>query len=201
MDQTNSVMDFRTFARTVLNRQPGLIPGRDIPMDIYEQDKKAYEYYVKKGIDQIMTVQQPVQPPQFMSLTNSEGRVIDVLVKPDGTPQVVEPKVQNTQQGIVTMVNPTNAVPVVNPNTQQPYMGYAADPTMGEAPQTIGAYGAQPQQTPVPTPAPQAAPAPSPAPMPQTNQMVRVISPDGKRGSIPASQVDQALQQGFRLVP
>ena len=164
MDQANSVMDFRTFARTVLNRQPGLIPGRDIPMDIYEQDKRAYDYYVKKGIDQIMTAQQPVQPPQFMSLTNSEGRVIDVLVKPDGTPQVVEPKVQNTQQGIVTMVNPTNAVPVVNPNTQQPYMGYAADPMMSGAPAPgIGGSGMAVTNAPTMT----NAPSPSPTPYPE----------------------------------
>lgn len=160
-------MDFRTFARNVLGRQPGLIPGRDIPTDIYEEDKKAYQHYVKKAIDQTMTVQQPVQPPQFMSLTNSEGRVIDVLVKPDGTPQVVEPKVQNTQQGIVTMVNPTNAVPVVNPNTQQPYMGYAADPTMGGAPMPgIGGAGMAVTNAPTMTNAPTAAPTPQPSPTP-----------------------------------
>ena len=175
--------------------------GRDVSEAEYEADKKAYDYYVKKGIDQVMTVQQPVQPPQFMSLTNSEGRVIDVLIKPNGEPMVVEPKIQNTQQGIMTMVNPTNAVPVVNPQTGQPIMGYAADPMMGEAPQTIGPYSAQPQQTPVPSPNPQAAQTPSPAPMPQANQSVRVIAPDGRTGIIPASQADQALQQGFRLAP
>ena len=191
-------MDMRTFGRMFLGRQP----GQRVAGEQLENDRKQYEYFVKKSVDEFFKTQQATAPqPQFMSLTNSEGRVIDVLVKPDGTPQVVEPKVQNTQQGIVTMVNPTNAVPVVNPQTQQPYMGYAADPMMGEAPQTIGAYGAQPQQTPAPAPAPQAAPAPSPAPMPQASQMVRVISPDGVRGSIPASQVDQALQQGFRLAP
>lgn len=157
-------MDFRTFARSVLGRQPGMMVGRDISEAEHEADKKAYDYYVKKGIDQVMTVQQPVQPPQFMSLTNSEGRVIDVLVKPDGTPQVVEPKVQNTQQGIVTMVNPTNAVPVVNPNTQQPYMGYAADPMMSGAPAPgIGGQGMAVTNAPTMT----NAPSPSPPPYPE----------------------------------
>ena len=30
MPPTNAVMDFRTFARTVLGRQPGMMVGRDI---------------------------------------------------------------------------------------------------------------------------------------------------------------------------
>jgi hypothetical protein len=163
MPQTNAVMDFRTFARSVLGRQPGMQVGRDISEAEHEADKKAYDYYVKKGIDQVMTVQQPVQPPQFMSLTNSEGRVIDVLLKPNGDPQVVEPKVQNTQQGIMTMVNPTNAVPMVNPQTGQPLMGYAADPMMGGMPQP-GIGGAGMAVTNAPTAAPMQTPAPSPAP-------------------------------------
>ena len=150
-------MDFRTFARSVLGRQPGMVVGRDVSTEEFEADKKAYDYYVKKGIDQVMTVQQPVQPPQFMSLTNSEGRVIDVLLKPNGDPQIVEPKVQNTQQGIMTMVNPTNAVPMVNPQTGQPLMGYAADPMMGGMPQPgIGGGGM------AVTNAPTAAPSPTP---------------------------------------
>ena len=109
-----------------------------------------------------------------MSLTNSEGRVIDVLVKPDGTPQVVEPKVQNTQQGIVTMVNPTNAVPVVNPNTQQPYMGYAADPMMGGMPSPAPLAGGQMTATNAPTAAPMQTPAPSPAAPAQLRDGMRV---------------------------
>lgn len=156
-------MDFRTFARSVLGRRPGMVVGKDVSAEEFEADKKAYDYYVRKGIDQVMTVSQPVPPPQFMSLTNAEGRVIDVLVKPDGTPQVVEPKVQNTQQGIMTMVNPTNAVPMVNPQTGQPLMGYAADPMMGGMPQP-GIGGAGMAVTNAPTAAPMQTPAPSPAP-------------------------------------
>lgn len=143
----------------------------------------------------------PSSEPQFVSLTNPSGRVIDVLIKPNGEPMVVEPKTQNTQQGIMTMVNPTNAVPVVNRQTGQPIMGYAADPMMGDVPQTIGTYGTNPQQTPPPSPVPQAESVPTPAAMPQANQSVRVIAPDGRAGIIPATQVDQAMKQGFRLAP
>jgi hypothetical protein len=174
MPQTNAVMDFRTFARSVLGRQPGMQVGRDISEAEHEADKKAYDYYVKKGIDQVMTVQQPVQPPQFMSLTNSEGRVIDVLLKPNGDPQVVEPKVQNTQQGIMTMVNPTNAVPMVNPQTGQPLMGYAADPMMGGMPSPAPLAGGQMTATNAPTAAPMQTPAPSPAAPPQLRDGMRV---------------------------
>lgn len=189
------------YAKIVLGKQR----GEYIDAATRDRIRKDLDYYNKRAIDMMMEAPQKQQAPQFMSLTNSEGRVIDVLVKPDGTPQVVEPKTQNTQQGIMTMVNPTNAVPVVNPQTGQPIMGYAADPMMGDAPQTIGAYGAQPQQSPAPSPTPQAAPMPtSPAqaaPAQQSSQLVRVIAPDGRTGSIPAAQVDQALQQGFRLAP
>ena len=128
------------------------------PTDLeYEQAVKTAEEFNKQKLQAAMMPAQPAQPPQFMSLTNAEGRVIDVLVKPDGTPQVVEPKVQNTQQGIMTMVNPTNAVPMVNPQTGQPLMGYAADPTMGGAPMPgIGGAGM------AVTNAPTAAPSPTP---------------------------------------
>lgn len=141
-----------------------MVVGKDVSIVDHEADKKAYEYYSKKAIDAAMAVQQPAQPPQFMSLTNSEGRVIDVLVKPDGTPQVVEPKTQNTQQGIMTMVNPTNAVPVVNPQTGQPIMGYAADPMMGSMPSPAPLAGGQMAATNAPTAAPVQTPAPSPTP-------------------------------------
>jgi hypothetical protein len=148
-------MDKNEYAKQVY----GLKVGDPVSPAMGAQIEKELEYYRKKKVDALVRQQfepaaQPVQPPQFMSLTNSEGRVIDVLVKPDGTPQVVEPKVQNTQQGIVTMVNPTNAVPVVNPNTQQPYMGYAADPMMGGMPSPAPLAGGQMTATNAPTAAP-----------------------------------------------
>jgi len=36
---------------------------------------------------------------------------------------------------------------------------------------------------------------------PPTPEKIRVISPDGKKGFIPASQKDSALEQGYKLVP
>jgi hypothetical protein len=165
MDMTNSLMDFRAFARTVLGRQPGMVVGRDISEAEFESDKKAYDYYTKKGIDQAMA--QPQSPPQFMSLTNSEGRVIDVLMKPNGEPMVVEPKVQNTQQGMFTMANPTNAVPIVDPRTGQQLQGYAADPMMGGMPSPAPLAGGGMMATNAPTAAPVQAPTPSPTPFPE----------------------------------
>jgi hypothetical protein len=157
-------MDKNEYAKQVY----GLKVGDPVSPAMGAQIEKELEYYRKKKVDALVRQQfepaaQPVQPPQFMSLTNSEGRVIDVLVKPDGTPQVVEPKVQNTQQGIMTMVNPTNAVPMVNPQTGQPLMGYAADPMMGGMPQP-GIGGAGMAVTNAPTAAPVQTPAPSPTP-------------------------------------
>lgn len=195
-------MDQRTFGRMFLGRQP----GQRVSGEQLENDRKQYEYFVKRSVDEFFKSKQgPAPAPQFMSITNAEGRVIDGVMKPDGSFEVIEPQTLNTQQGMFTMRNPTNAAPIIDPRTGQQVMGYAAEPLTSDTPQTIGAYGAQPQQTPTPTqsPAPQAAPTPSPTPAPaaQANQMVRVIAPDGRQGSIPAAQVDQALQQGFRLAP
>ena len=157
-------MDFRTFARTVLGRQPGMVVGRDVSTEEFEADKKAYDYYVKKGIDQAMTVQQP--PPEVTggSFTNAEGRVTDYIVKPKGVEvQVLEPKTFNTQQGMFTQVNPTNVAPIIDPRTGQQIMGYAADPMMGGMPQP-GIGGAGMAVTNAPTAAPVQTPAPSPTP-------------------------------------
>ena len=157
-------MDFRTFARSVLGRQPGMVVGRDVSAEEFEADKKAYDYYVKKGIDQVMTVQQP--PPEVTggSFTNAEGRVTDYIVKPKGVEvQVLEPKTFNTQQGMFTQVNPTNVAPIIDPRTGQQIMGYAADPMMGGMPQP-GIGGTNMAVTNAPTAAPVQTPAPSPSP-------------------------------------
>jgi hypothetical protein len=145
----------------------------------------------------------PQSEPRFMSVTNAEGRVIDVLIKPNGEPMVIEPKTLNTQQGMFTMANATNAAPIIDPRTGQQVKGYAAGIDLGEDAAPLGTYTpgqATPQQTPAPSPAPSAAPAPSPQ-APQQAQFVRVVSPDGKTGIIPSSQVDQAVKQGFQLAP
>lgn len=203
LTNTNSpiMYDLRRFGREVMGIQPGtkMDPKSEEFKFIADQAKKFNEARMKA------LASGPSSEPRYMSLTNAEGRVIDVMIKPDGEPIVVNPQLLNTQQGMFTMRNPTNAAPIIDPRTGQQVTGYAADPLTSDTPQTIGAYGAQPQQTPTPTqsPAPQAAPTPSPTPAPaaQANQMVRVIAPDGRQGSIPAAQVDQALQQGFRLEP
>jgi len=145
----------------------------------------------------------PQSEPKFMSITNPEGRVIDVLIKPNGEPMVIEPKTLNTQQGMFTMANATNAAPIIDPRTGQQVKGYAAGIDLGEDAAPLGTYTpgqAAPQQTPAPSPAPSAAPAPSPQ-APQQAQFVRVVSPDGKTGIIPSNQVDQAVKQGFQLAP
>ena len=108
----------------------------------------------------------PQAEPKFMSITNAEGRVIDVLIKPNGEPMVVEPKVQNTQQGMFTMSNPTNAVPLVDPRTGQQLQGYAADPMMG-GPSPAPLAGGGMMATNAPTAAPVQTPAPSPTPFPE----------------------------------
>jgi hypothetical protein len=119
----------------------------------------------KKFNDQRMAAlsASPQAPPQFMTVTNAEGRAIDILIKPNGEPMVIEPKVQNTQQGMYTMSNPTNAVPLIDPNTKQQLQGYAADPMMGGMPQP-GIGGAGMAVTNAPTAAPVQTPAPSPTP-------------------------------------
>jgi hypothetical protein len=88
------------------------------------------------------------------------------MVKPDGEPVVVEPKVQNTQQGMFTMANPTNAVPIVDPRTGQQLQGYAADPYAG-APTPAPLAGGGMAMTNAPTAAPMQTPAPSPTPFPE----------------------------------
>lgn len=188
--------DLKRFGREVMG-----LSGMKLKKDseefkfVVDQAKKFNEMRMKA------LASGPGAEPQFMSLTNPEGRVVDVLIKPDGEPIVVEPKTLNTQQGMFTMTSPTNAARIVDAESLSGLSGYAAEQSPGEAPQTIGAYSAQTQQTPAPTPMPQAAPPPASAPMPQANQSVRVIAPDGRTGIIPAAQVDQALQQGFRLAP
>lgn len=146
-------MDQRTFGRMFLGRQPGQrVGGKQL-----EDDKKQYEYFVKKSVDKFFDSQQGSAPqPQFMSLTNDAGRVIDVMVKPDGEPVLVSPQTLNTQQGMFTMANPTNAAPIIDPRTGRQVMGYAADPD-GGAPAPMAGGGAF-----AGTNAPTAAPSPTP---------------------------------------
>jgi hypothetical protein len=108
----------------------------------------------------------PQSEPRFMSVTNAEGRVIDLLIKPDGDPIVIEPKTLNTQQGMFTMANPTNAAPIIDPRTGQQVQGYAADPTMG-GPSPAPLAGGGMMATNAPAASPTQTPAPSPTPFPE----------------------------------
>jgi hypothetical protein len=140
-------------------RQPGFSPT-DLE---YEQAVKTVNDLNKSALETMMTPQQP-QSVSFGSATNAEGRVFDYMVKPKGVDvQVMEPKVLNTQQGMFTMSNPTNAAPIIDTRTRQQVTGYAADPTMGGAPMP-GIGGAGMAVTNAPTAAPMQTPTPSPTP-------------------------------------
>jgi hypothetical protein len=200
LTNTNAPMmyDLRRFANEVMGVK-GVRMRTDSPEFKFIADQ------AKKFNDMRMQAlsASPQSEPKFMSITNPEGRVIDVLIKPNGEPMVIEPKTLNTQQGMFTMANATNAAPIIDPRTGQQVKGYAAGIDLGEDAAPLGTYTpgqAAPQQTPAPSPAPSAAPAPSPQ-APQQAQFVRVVSPDGKTGIIPSNQVDQAVKQGFQLAP
>ena len=200
LTNTNAPMmyDLRRFANEVMG-------VRGVRMRTDSPEFKFIADQAKKFNDMRMQAlsASPQSEPKFMSITNPEGRVIDVLIKPNGEPMVVEPKTLNTQQGMFTMANATNAAPIIDPRTGQQVKGYAAGIDLGEDAAPLGTYTpgqAAPQQTPAPSPAPSAAPAPSPQ-APQQAQFVRVVSPDGKTGIIPSNQVDQAVKQGFQLAP
>lgn len=197
LTNTNSpiMYDLRRFGREVMGIKPGtkMDPKSEEFKFIADQAKKFNEARMKA------LASGPSSEPRYMSLTNAEGRVIDVMIKPDGEPIVVNPQTLNTQQGMFTQVNPTNVAPIIDPRTGQQVKGYASRIDLGEDGATLGAYtpgAAAPQQTPAPTPEPQAAPAPAP----QADQPVRVIAPDGRQGIIPAAQIDQAIKQGFRVI-
>lgn len=151
--------DLKRFGREVMG-----LSGMKLKKDseefkfVVDQAKKFNEMRMKA------LASGPSAEPQFMSLTNPEGRVVDVLIKPDGEPMVVEPKTLNTQQGMFTMANPTNAAPIIDPRTGQQVMGYAADPMMSSAPMPgIGGAGMAVTNAPTIT----NAPTPSPTPYPE----------------------------------
>ena len=194
LTNTNAPMmyDLRRFANEVMG-------VRGVRMRTDSPEFKFIADQAKKFNDMRMQAlsASPQSEPKFMSITNPEGRVIDVLIKPNGEPMVIEPKTLNTQQGMFTMANATNAAPIIDPRTGQQVKGYAAGIDLGEDAAPLGTYTpgqATPQQTPAPSP------APSPQ-APQQAQFVRVVSPDGKTGIIPSNQVDQAVKQGFQLAP
>lgn len=161
LTNTNSpiMYDLRRFGREVMGIQPGA------KIDPKSEEFKFISDQAKKFNDARMKALSagPASEPRYMSLTNAEGRVIDVMIKPDGEPIVVNPQTLNTQQGMFTQVNPTNVAPIIDPRTGQQITGYAADPMSGAPMPGIGGAGmavtnwptAAPAQTPTPSPTPQ----------------------------------------------
>ncbi len=165
----------------------------------------------------------PQAEPRFMSVTNAEGRVIDLLIKPDGEPIVVKPETLNTPKGTYTMQSPTNLVPVMMPDgtVAQNYtagpMGAFFSGQMGNAP--ISQYNAQqsptnvaqaaasaPQQVAPQAAAPNTAvnqvapPTVAPPPQSAVQGTVRVMSPNGQTGRISVDQLEQALREGYQQI-
>lgn len=139
-----------------------MVVGRDISEAEHEADKKAYEYYVKKGIDQAMAVQQPVEKPPYLTWTNEHGFTVSGFLKPDGSVQVVPAERVSTPSGTYTMQTPTNAVSIAAPNTPTIGNYLTGDQVMGGAPAPgIGGAGMAVTNAPTTTNAP--TPSPTPA--------------------------------------
>jgi hypothetical protein len=125
-------MDLRTFGRMFLGRQPGYKPSPEE----FEADKKAYEYYIKKSIDNRFD-------PEI--LNTQQG----MYARYDGTNAVaIAPMTTNAQGQVVR---------------GEPLRGYAADPysTEGGAPAPLAGGGMATTNAPTAAPTPQPAPTPS----------------------------------------
>lgn len=127
-------MDLKTFGRMFLGRQPGYRPTPEE----FEADKKAYDYYIKKSIDNRFD-------PEI--LNTQQG----MYARYDGTNAVAIAPMTTNAQG--------------QPVRGEPLRGYAADqygdtaapvPTLGNgAFSGTNAPTAAPTQTPTPSPTPQ----------------------------------------------
>ena len=125
-------MDLRTFGRMFLGRQPGYKPSPEE----FEADKKAYEYYIKKSIDNRFD-------PEI--LNTQQG----MYARYDGTNAVaIAPMTTNAQGQVVR---------------GEPLRGYAADPYAAEAgaPAPLAGGGMAATNAPTAAPTPQPAPTPS----------------------------------------
>lgn len=125
-------MDLRTFGRMFLGRQPGYKPSPEE----FEADKKAYEYYIKKSIDNRFD-------PEI--LNTQQG----MYARYDGTNAVaIAPIITNAQGQVVR---------------GEPLRGYAADPYAAEAgaPAPLAGGGMATTNAPTAAPTPQPAPTPS----------------------------------------
>lgn len=133
-------------------------------MDIYEEDKKAYQHYVKKAIDQVMAPQQtstdrPVDvgyitnAPRVTMETNAAGNVItntnsgpkvhEIKKFADGTFEIIPTQVQNFRSGSAEIVAPGTSRTITNEQTGAPELNYSSEYSEGGGgAATIGAYSA-----------------------------------------------------------
>lgn len=184
--------------------------------------KREFEPEAAQSSDRPVDVGYITNAPRVTFTTNESGNVItntnsgpivhQVEKFADGTFRIIPQSVQNFRGGSAEMVAPGTSRTITNETTGAPEMNYSSEYSdTGGGASTIGPYnagaGAPAQVIPTAattvntTTAPVVAPPPSQAAMPQANQSVRVVAPDGRTGIIPATQVDQALKQGFRLAP
>jgi hypothetical protein len=163
----------------------------------------------------------PSSEPRLVSMTN-EGRVIDVLIKPDGEPLVVQPSQQVADPRFVTLTNEADGSTIKGVSqggrfTQQ----YNGSPLSG-LPSGAGAitqYSPQQQQQPSQATDPSgaavtgpaaaapntsvnqvAAPVVAPPPSAPIQDTVRVMAPNGAAGRIPVGQLEQALKEGYTQI-
>lgn len=163
----------------------------------------------------------PSSEPRLVSMTN-EGRVIDVLIKPDGEPMVVQPSQQVADPRFVTLTNEADGSTIKGVLqggrfTQQ----YNGSPLSGllSGGGAITQYSPQQQQQPEQVTNPSgvtatgpaaaapntsvnqvAAPVVAPPPAAPIQETVRVMAPNGATGRIPVGQLEQALKEGYTQI-
>lgn len=162
-------MDLRTFGRMFLGRKPGYRPTPEE----FEADKKAYEYYIKKSIDNRFD-------PEI--LNTQQG----LYARYDGTNAIAIAPMTTNAQG--------------QPVRGEALRGYAADPTMGGggAP-APGIGGGVFGVTNAPTPA--ATPTPSPTPsfvVEATADEIRQRYPNAPANLVPGMTI--RLKSGGAIV-
>jgi len=157
-------MDFRTFSYMFRGVRPGQKVGYgpdDIRPEQHDANQKAYEYYTKKSIDQMVTVQQPAQPPQYITLTNqADGSEVRGIMEEGKFREIPVDKI-TTPKGTFALQTATNASPIYLPDGSVA-QNYTGDPNIGAPMPSIG--GAGMAVTNAPTNAPVATPSPTPYP-------------------------------------
>jgi len=151
----------------------GYQPGQRISKEEFGALKSAYDYYVKGALDQRKESESKVA--RLMQTNTEDGQRINLLIQPDGTAQVLKPELRETKDGTMAIINHTNAVPVVNVQTKQPIMGYAAEPDWGPDTNRPTLPGATNAPTPTPTPAP----TPKPVTVAELQSRLGVSLPPG----------------------